>query len=113
MMQEPGQYAWSNRWLRWSVLGLSGLTVAVLLVGFVWLPSVRSDFTAKGIWDSICRAAGVPSVWSSTSTWPKASKGATHVVLTSEMARSGAGDAVGHGATIAVQQCSMCHGAQA
>ena len=28
------------------------------------------------------------------------------------MTSSGAGDAVGRGATIAVQQCSMCHGAQ-
>ena len=44
--------------------------------------------------------------------WPKSSKGTTNVVLTSEMTRSGAGDAVGRGATIAVQQCSMCHGAQ-
>jgi len=112
MMQEPALYAWGNRWFRWSVFGLGGLTVAALLVGFVWLPSVQGDFTAKGMWDSICRAAGVPSEWSSTGNWPKSSKGTTNVVLTSEMTRSGAGDAVGRGATIAVQQCSMCHGAQ-
>jgi len=111
-MQEPALYAWGNRWFRWSVFGLGGLTVAALLVGFVWLPSVQGDFTAKGMWDSICRAAGVPSEWSSTGNWPKSSKGTTNVVLTSEMTRSGAGDAVGRGATIAVQQCSMCHGAQ-
>jgi cytochrome c553 len=112
MMQEPGLYAWGNRWFRWSVLGLIGVTMAILLVGFVWLPSVQGDFTAKGMWDRICRAAGVPSEWSSTNTWPTASKGTTNVVLSSEMARSGTGDAVGRGATIAVQQCSMCHGAQ-
>jgi len=111
-MQEPALYAWGNRWFRWSVFGLGGLTVTALLVGFVWLPSVQGDFTAKGMWDSICRAAGVPSEWSSTGNWPKSSKGTTNVVLTSEMTRSGAGDAVGRGATIAVQQCSMCHGAQ-
>ena len=38
MMQEPALYAWGNRWFRWSVFGLGGLTVAALLVGFVWLP---------------------------------------------------------------------------
>ena len=63
MMQEPAMYAWSNRWFRWSVCGLVVFVVASLLVGFVWLPSAQGDFTAKGVWDSICRAAGVPSQW--------------------------------------------------
>jgi hypothetical protein len=49
--------------MRW-VAALVALTVASLLVGFVWLPSVHADFTAKGLWDAICRAAGVPSTWS-------------------------------------------------
>ncbi|WP_256353904.1 MULTISPECIES: cytochrome c [unclassified Variovorax] len=112
MMQQPGLYAWSNPWFRRSVLGLGALAVVTLLVGFVWLPSVQADFSAKGIWDSICRAAGVPNQWGTTATPPKASAGTTTVVLTRDMTRSGAGDSVGRGATIAVQQCSMCHGAQ-
>ena len=49
--------------MRW-VAALVALTVASLLVGFVWLPSVHADFTAKGLWDAICRAAGVPTTWS-------------------------------------------------
>ena len=53
-------YSWSNPWFRWSVVSLVVLTVLSMLVGFVWLPSVHGDFTAKGLWASICRAAGVP-----------------------------------------------------
>ena len=112
MMQEPPVYAWSNRWFRWSVSSLFILAIATLLVGFLWLPSVQSDFTAKGLWDSICRAAGVPSEWSAPKDWPRASARTTNVVLTSAMARAGPGDRIGRGATIAIQLCSMCHGAQ-
>ena len=46
--------------MRW-VVSLVVLTVISLAIGFVWLPSVHADFTAKGLWDSICRAAGVPT----------------------------------------------------
>jgi cytochrome c553 len=111
-MREPGMYAWSTPWFRNSVLGLVALGAIATLVGFVWLPSQHADFSAKGIWDSICRAAGVPSQWGAATPSPKASAGTTNVVLTREMTRSGGSDAVGRGATIAVQQCSMCHGAQ-
>jgi len=111
-MQEASLFAWSNRWFRRSVLSLVAFTVAMLLVGFVWLPSRHGDFTAKGLWDSICRAAGVPGEWTAAKEWPKPGAGTTNVILTYAMGRSGAGDATGRGATIAIQQCSMCHGAQ-
>ena len=45
-MQEARLFAWSNRWFRWSVLGLVALIAATLLVGFVWLPSKHGDFTS-------------------------------------------------------------------
>ena len=111
-MQEARLFAWSNRWFRWSVLGLVALIAATLLVGFVWLPSKHGYFTAKSVWDSICRAAGVPNEWTTTTEWPKPGAGTTHFVLSNAMGRSGASDATGRGATIAIQQCSMCHGAQ-
>ncbi len=51
-----------------SVLALVVLTVVLALVGFVWLPSVQSDFSARGVWDAICRAAGAPASWNSQAT---------------------------------------------
>jgi cytochrome c553 len=112
MMEQRPVYAWSNPWFRWSVSVLAVFTLATLVVGFVWLPSVQDDFTAKGIWDGICRAAGVPREWRAAANSPSAGQRSTEVVLTRTMARSGSGEASGRGATLAIQRCSMCHGAQ-
>jgi cytochrome c553 len=109
-MSEPRAYRWDNPWLRWSVVSLVALTAVSILVGFVWLPSVHGDFSAQGIWASICRAAGVPAKWSSESA-VKADARATDVVLDRDMARVAGGEAVGRGATLALN-CTMCHGAQ-
>jgi cytochrome c553 len=102
---------WANPWVRWSVTTLVALTVVAFLVGFVVLPSVQRDYTADGWWSAICRAAGVPADW-----LPRVARregaGSTQVVLLPAMARAGTSDAIGRGATIALQQCSMCHGAQ-
>ena len=103
-------YTWSNPWFRWSVIWLVVLTIASLLVGFVVLPSVHGDFTADGLWASICRAAGVPSDWGGRKGKEAAAQ-STSVVLLPAMARSGKSDAVGRGATLALN-CTMCHGAQ-
>lgn len=103
-------YAWSNPWFRWSVVSLVALTVVSLLVGFVWLPSVHGDFSAQGVWASICRAAGVPADWSGNAQ-VKQAPAATNVVLERSMASAGTSDAIGRGATLALN-CTMCHGAQ-
>ena len=95
------------RIVRWSIAALAAVTVVSMLVGFVWLPSSHQDFSAQGLWDMICRAAGVPRQWAEEGA-PKVGR-STRVVLTADMAREGAGDAVGRGATLALQ-CSMCHG---
>lgn len=95
--------------MRW-VVSLAVLTAISLAVGFIWLPSVQADFTAQGLWDSICRAAGVPTSWSSRDEI-KAGPRSTHVVLTPEMARAGGSQSIGRGATLALQKCTMCHGA--
>ncbi len=109
-MRESGLYAWGNPWFRWSVSLLVALTVAFLLVGFVWLPSAHPDFGAKGLWASICRAAGVPARWSDA-TEVKEAPIATNVVLERSMTQPGSTNAVGRGATLALN-CTMCHGAQ-
>ena len=109
-VREERLYTWSNRWFRASIIWLVVLTVGCILVGFVVLPSVHGDFTAQGVWAGICRAAGLPSSWSAASkrdTGPQS----TSVVLLPAMGRAGASDAVGRGATLALN-CTMCHGAQ-
>lgn len=103
-------FTWSNRWFRLSVISLVLLTVFCVLVGFVVLPSVHGDYTAQGIWASICRAAGLPSSWAPGSRGDPGAK-STNVVLVPAMGKPGASDAIGRGATLALN-CTMCHGAQ-
>ena len=109
-MREQGM-SWRNPMVRWSVSVLVALTVVCLLVGFLWLPSVQADFTAQGLWASLCRAAGVPADWSRGGGGAKVPPQATTVVLERSMVRAGSPDAVGRGATLALN-CTMCHGAQ-
>jgi cytochrome c553 len=109
-MREHDMYSWRNPWFRWSMVSLILLTVLSMLVGFVWLPSVQADFSAQGLWVSICRAAGVPTSWS-TEAAVKSGPQSTTVVLERTMARAGANASVGRGATLALN-CTMCHGAQ-
>jgi cytochrome c553 len=111
MMRDSGSVSWRQPGVRWSVLSLIGLTILALLVGFLWLPSVHDDFTAEGLWSTICRAAGVPANWSAGGASARAGATATDVVLERAMARPGHPDAVGRGATLALN-CTMCHGAQ-
>jgi cytochrome c553 len=110
-MRESGSFGWANPMVRWSVVCLAVLTMASLLVGFVWLPSVHGDFSAQGVWASICRAAGVPASWSSSGARPPAAPVPTNVVLERSMARAGESGSAGRGATLALN-CTMCHGAQ-
>ena len=110
-MREPPSFSWRQPAVRWSVLSLTGLTILALLVGFVWLPSVHDDFTAEGLWSSICRAAGVPANWSTGGAGARADATATDVVLERAMVRPARPDAIGRGATLALN-CTMCHGAQ-
>ena len=107
--------SWANPWFRWSIVSLVVLTVASMLVGFVLLPAMHTDFSAQGIWASICRGAGVPWSWSGGRPGgnPALERGqySTRVVLERTMARTPSKDAVGRGATLALN-CTMCHGAQ-
>ena len=97
-MDNSRLYTWQNAWFRWSVVSLVVLTVLSMLVGFVWLPSAHADFSARGLWESICRAAGVPAAWSRPSEAIQTPM-TTEFVLTREMANPSANDAVGRGAT--------------
>ena len=110
-MREDGMYSWRNPWFRWSVVSVVVLSLLSMLVGFVVLPSVHGDFSAQGLWASICRAAGVPSSWVDGKSTLKPVPQSTNFVLERSMARDGSTAAVGRGATLALN-CTMCHGAQ-
>ena len=104
-------WSWRNRWLRRSVASLLVLVVVSVGVGFVWLPSESRDFSGQGLWASICRAAGVPTAWGADGSDVRVGAATTHVVLERSMSAPGASDAIGRGATLALN-CTMCHGAQ-
>ena len=111
-MAEPGATSWRNPWVRGSVGLLVALTVVAMLVGFIWLPSAQADFSAQGLWASICRAAGVPASWGPAGDAARDARPvSTEVVLERSMARESDRDAIGRGATLALN-CTMCHGAQ-
>jgi cytochrome c553 len=110
-MDNGDRIGWSNPWVRWSIVWLCVLTIGAFLIGFVLLPSVHRDYTAGGIWLAICRAAGLPADWAPPPR-REPEKAATSVVLLAAMSAPGSSDAIGRGATLALQQCSMCHGAQ-
>jgi cytochrome c553 len=112
MMAEPAAMSWRNPWVRTSVGVLVALTVVAMGVGFLWLPSAQADFSAQGLWASICRAAGAPASWgAATEAARDARPVSTEVVLERSMARPSGSDAVGRGATVALN-CTMCHGAK-
>ena len=103
-------YSWSDPWFKWSVIWLTVLTAGCLLIGFIVLPSVQPDYTLGTLWQTICRAAGVPDTWSSTSA-KSPSETSTRVVLQRGMTRVEEQASIGRGATLALN-CTMCHGAQ-
>lgn len=109
-MHEPSLYSWRNRIFRVSVISLVVVTLLLMLVGFVWLPSVHKDFTVEGLWAGLCRAAGVPATWYDSPS-KMMEDTTTRVVLEPSMMRTGSADAVGRGATLALN-CTMCHGAR-
>lgn len=101
-----------TRGLAWiCISSLVAMTIAAMAVGFGWLPSTQKDFSAGGVWDSICRAAGVPSTWGMQDSRQGAAAVASNVILLPEMAKAASTAAVGRGATLALN-CTMCHGAQ-
>jgi cytochrome c553 len=106
MSTDEGLFASSG--VRRALLALVVLAIAAIATAFLWLPRAQPDFLQGGLWDSICRAAGVPRAWSPAllASDPQASHVAS--VPVPEIA---AGGDVGHGGTLALR-CTMCHGAR-
>ncbi|MGK5049243.1 c-type cytochrome [Janthinobacterium sp. GB4P2] len=110
-MREHGFFSKTNRVAWASTVGLTVFTLVAALVAFAWLPSAQADFRAQGLWDSICRAAGVPGKWlDGAGRREGAPTVATNVVLLPAMGKPASSVSVGRGATLALN-CTMCHGA--
>ncbi|ARQ09086.1 cytochrome-c class 1 protein [Rhizobium etli] len=97
-----------NRWTVTSVLVTAAVFLVALLLGFVLLPRLDAGEQVAGIWDSICRAAGLPRRGEPSETVMPNYK-TSLVKITSAVPRGRNEDAIGRGATLA-QQCAICHG---
>ncbi|ABE28920.1 cytochrome c family protein [Paraburkholderia xenovorans LB400] len=108
-MNQERVFSLRNPWFTLSVGGTIAIAVVSILIGFIWLPSANNAFGDRGLWATICSAAGAPSSWygGTNLTGPAPSE----VVVLPPLRRVRA-DAIsiGRGATIATQNCSMCHG---
>ena len=97
-------------------LGLKGWLIAALLavasfvIGFIWLPSLQASGQG-GLWDAICRAAGV---YRSAGPAPRATGPAlvpTNVAWNTGTVRTASSGDAKRGEALAAG-CSGCHGAK-
>lgn len=108
-MSEERVFSLRNPWFTWSVGGTIAIAIVGILIGFIWLPSASSAFGDRGLWATICGAAGAPSNWYSGASAGSPVPSEVVVLPPWHPTRSAA-DSIGRGATIATQNCSMCHG---
>jgi len=97
-----------NRWTVISVTVTAFIFVLAAGLGFVLLPRLEAGEQVAGIWDSICRAAGLPRQGEKQETVEPGYK-TSLVRIATAVPRTRNEEAVGRGATIA-QQCAICHG---
>jgi cytochrome c553 len=108
-MSDERVFSTRNPWFVTSVGGLIAAAVIAGLIGFIWLPSANGDFSGHGLWATICSAAGAPSSWYSGGSNVEGPAPSDVVVLPPHHVSADAAS-IGRGATLATQNCSMCHG---
>lgn len=109
-MSDEKLWSLKNRWVTGSIAILAAIGLLAAVVGFVWLPRAHADENlAVSLWESICRAAGVPARYDSPPLGTQAS--ASNVIVTAQMMGPADSAAIGRGATLAMR-CTMCHGAR-
>ena len=62
-MNQERVFSLRNPWFTVSVGGTLAIAVVSILIGFIWLPSASNAFGDRGLWATICSAAGAPSSW--------------------------------------------------
>jgi cytochrome c553 len=107
-MSDERLFSLRNRWFTVSVGATIALLIFSVVVGFVWLPSAQRDAQFRGIWNSICSAAGVPRKWLAAEPLDPAWKVST-VEVTPHLLADANQLSIGRGATLALR-CTMCHG---
>jgi cytochrome c553 len=107
-MSDERLFSLRNRWFTVSVGATIALLIFSVVVGFVWLPSAQRDAQFRGIWNSICSAAGVPRKWLAAEPLDPAWKVST-VEVTPHLLAYANQLSIGRGATLALR-CTMCHG---
>jgi len=109
-MSHERVFSLRNPWFVTSVGGTLAIAVISILIGFIWLPSANSDFAGRGLWATICSAAGAPSSWYGGGANIAGPAPSDVVVLPPARYANADEVSIGRGATIATQNCSMCHG---
>ena len=97
-----------NRWTLTSVFVTTAIFVVAALLGFVLLPRLDAREQVVGLWDTICRAAGLPQRGEASEPVQPGYK-TSLVKIATAVSRTRNEEAIGRGATLA-QQCAICHG---
>jgi cytochrome c553 len=87
------------------------VAVASIVIGFVWLPAMQANALGIGLWDAICRAAGITRP---AATAPIAGSSAvvpTTIVWNKDTLHAVASGDVQRGKALAAG-CAGCHGAE-
>lgn len=106
MSEQPHRGGSAGAWTSASISVAAAIFVVAAVMGFVVFPYAQGTARFETLWDSICSAAGLPRRPSNLETIEPAFK--ISQVSLSKMEK-GQADAVGRGATLALQ-CAICHG---
>ncbi|MCC2957577.1 c-type cytochrome [Massilia sp. IC2-477] len=100
-----------NPWFVWSVAIVAAIACAAALVGMVWVPRAHARAAMESLWESVCRAAGVPAAYRPAALPETAHGYPSGVIVHAAMMAGPQGASRGRGATLAMG-CTMCHGAR-
>jgi len=110
-MNDDSLFSLRNPWFRLSVGACVVVFVVSAAIGFIWLPSAKSDPQFQGVWNAICSAAGVARQWHPVGSIIPPGYKTSQVELTPHELDDATRLSIGRGATLSLR-CTMCHGPQ-